>query len=255
MSARVRLTDRCLLRLSGDGGPDFLNSLLTNSINPKGICYAALLTPQGRVLYDLFVVDTPTGLVLDVARTTSQELQQTLQRYILRRPLVITAIDELAVFSSFTPPQELAYQDPRHPDLGWRLYAPSTPEDEDLSSYSHRRIALGIPDPFYDSKPGQDFALDLNLDLIAGVSFSKGCYIGQEVTARMKHRGLIKRRLVRLYFPEKAPAAGSPISGPDGEAVLRSQDGGHLALAVLPVHWRGQSVCCDGQMPEIKWID
>ncbi len=192
----MRLSDRHVLRLTGADSVAFLDSLVTNRVTGDAPCYAALLTPQGRVVAEMFVVPQPAdeSLLLDVPACQSASLCAALSRYKLRRTVTVDFSPGVHVTVSATPLPD-GYPDPRLEALGWRGFVPAAADGEaggeDVSAYRARCHALGVP-PFV---PADALPLEYNLDFLNGVSFTKGCYVGQEVTARMHHRNLVKKRL------------------------------------------------------------
>lgn len=191
----MRLTDRRVIRLRGAESVPFLDNLVTQTITPDAPCYAALLTPQGRVVAELFSVPQPEdgSLLLDVPDSQAEALCAALTRYRLRRLVEILPTYLQVVVSEAEIPG--GYRDPRLAELGWRSFSrgdtPDSAHDEMINAMIRRYHALGVP-PFV---PAEAFPLEYNLDFLNGVSFTKGCYVGQEVTARMHHRRLVRKRL------------------------------------------------------------
>lgn len=257
-NASIPLVHRGVLRVSGEERAGFLQGLLTGdlmAVSADTALYAALLTPQGKILHDLFIAAAGDALLLDVEAARLPDLLQRLGRYRLRAKVAFEDVsDRFQVLAlpgdpAFGPALELppragacmAYRaggvamvDPRHPALGLRLLAP---RDEAAAGrfedYDRLRLELGVGDGSGDFGEGAMLALEANLDALNGVSFSKGCYVGQEVTARSHHRALIRRRLRPVRVDGPLPAPGTPILSGDREAgELRSGRDG-LALALL----------------------
>ena len=242
------LEDRAVLCLEGPQACHFLQGLITNDVSSCSegrAIYAALLTPQGKILFDFFVVaDAQDRLLIDCAAQRSFDLMKRLTLYRLRANVKITARSDLAVAAIWgddTPskiaPGAISFSDPRHPSLGLRIIGTrdlvaSAIALCPLGNYQESRLALGIPDSA-DLPPDAVFALDSGLEELNGVSFKKGCYIGQEVTARMKHRSTARRRFVLVEFAGNAPPAGTPLISEDRElGVLASGINGQ-ALALV----------------------
>ena len=191
------LADRALLRLSGDDPRGFLQGLLTNDVSGALPVWAGLLTPQGKALFDVFVwADDPEGagdVLLDVEAAQSEALAKRLALYRLRRPLTITPEPALAVHWSTDDAPADSIDDPRLPALGKRwLAAPGEPAEGWLG----HRLSLGVAEGQDELGNGETLWLECNARELNGVSFAKGCYVGQENTARMHHRAKVSRRLV-----------------------------------------------------------
>ena len=251
----IPLAHRGVLRISGDDRAVFLQGLLTNdmtTVSADTALYAALLTPQGRILHDLFVAASGASLLLDAEAARIPDLLQRLGRYRLRAKVAFEDVSErfqVLALPGGDPALALparpgacrswqgdgvAMVDPRHPALGLRLLVPkgeSAPGR--FEDYERLRLELGVGDGSRDFGEGQMLALEANLDALNGVSFTKGCYVGQEVTARSHHRKLIRRRLMAVRVDGPLPAPGTPVFHGEQEAgELRSGRDG-LALALL----------------------
>jgi folate-binding protein YgfZ len=214
MTAPARLDDRTIVALSGPEARSFLQGLITNDterLGPGAPLYAALLTPQGKILFDFFLVETPEAIWLDCASATADMLVKRLSLYRLRAKIEIARRDDLMVFAAWGGARlpQPGWSDPRLSPLGQRiaLSAGSIPSDAlPAEAYTRHRLALGVPEA---GDFGQDriFALDAGLAELHGVAFDKGCYVGQELTARMKHRGTARKRLL-------------PVAAADGTTLL-----------------------------------
>jgi len=178
------LTDRALIRLSGEDVRGFLDGLVTNTLDTLP-AYSALLTPQGKVIADFIVWADGDDLLLDCDEAAAEALAKRLAMYRLRRPIAIERDASLAVHWS----QEGA-DDPRLPALGRRWIAP--PSDP-ASGWHEHRLRLGVCEGA--AELGDLLWLECNADELNGVSFTKGCFVGQENTARMNWRGKVNRRL------------------------------------------------------------
>ena len=215
----AHLVDRGVIRVSGADARSFLQGLLTSDIDavtPARAGYGALLTPQGKIISDCFVVAIPDedggGFLLDAPLLQTQDLMKRLKLYKLR---AMVALDDLTAASAVIAssdgaalPEEagLVYADPRLPALGQRAITDredvATVAPADMEDYHARRIGLGIPDGGRDFIYGDAFPHEALLDQTGGVSFRKGCYIGQEVVSRMQHRGTARTRIVPIVFTE-----------------------------------------------------
>lgn len=213
------LPDRAIVAVDGEDAEALLNRLFTrNMLGMKDgeARYAALLSPQGKLLFDFLVLRTGDAFWLDGARDRAAELAKRLTVFKLRaRATVADRSSELAVAASWAepPPPEMTglavFRDPRDEALGFRIVgAPGTIAAQvGQNDYRAHRIALGIPEGGVDWPYGDTFVHDANLDLLGGVDFDKGCYVGQEVVSRVQHRGSARKRLVKLRFFGDPPAS------------------------------------------------
>lgn len=185
------LADRTLLRLSGDDVRGFLQGLLTNDLAGALPVWAGLLTPQGKALFDMIVWSDGDDILLDVQRDQADALARRLAMYRLRRAITIAPDDTLAVHWS---PDAMpgAAPDPRLAALGWRWIAAPGPA---AAGWHAHRLALGVAEGVAELGSGETLWLEANARELNGVSFTKGCYVGQENTARMHHRAKVNRRL------------------------------------------------------------
>jgi folate-binding protein YgfZ len=197
----ARLEDRAVLRVAGADARPFLQGLLTNDVMllSAGVpLYAGLLSPQGKALFDMLLFADPTddSILVDVAVIRAEALARRLSMYKLRKAVTIAATD-LAVFAAWDGATDHP-ADPRFAPLGSRWIGPASGPDGAAAYHAHR-IATGVPD---SAEIGEDALLwlETGADLLNGVSFTKGCYVGQENTARMHHRDKVRRRLVPVSF-------------------------------------------------------
>lgn len=235
------LQSRALVAVSGEDWRAFLQGLLTQDVETLAtgeIRFGALLTPQGRLLFDLFLIGREDGAWLDVARDRRDDLIQRLNIYKLRAKVVV-ASDETVVSAAFSPasalstspPGEGALRDPRLQALGWRIYgdAKATTTEE---AYEIHRLACGVPAPA-DWGSDETYPIEANFDLLGGIDFSKGCFVGQETTSRMKRRGQIKTRMVPLAFDGPAPPVGTEVLAGELRAGKMLSGGYRRAMALL----------------------
>ena len=225
----AQLESRTVLVLTGKEVRGFLQNLITNdmkAVSDTSAMYAALLTAQGKFLHDFFVLKTGDSYLLDCAADRADDLIRRLTLYKLRSDVIIEK-GEYRVFALFGEgvhaaanlPEKLGtaveeggalfMTDPRNSVLGIRIYAPANfdPKTEfpvatiaTEDAYEIHRLRLGIPDGARDILPEKNFLLEANFEELNGVSFTKGCYVGQELTARTKHRAKIKKRLIRIEY-------------------------------------------------------
>lgn len=240
MTRLAHLPTRGVIEVSGEDRVGFLQGLVSNDVNdvrPGHAVWAALLTPQGKYLADFFIFDDGARLLLEAEAAQAALLVQRLTRYRLRsRVAIAPAPLEVYVAWDGVPDTEgtIAAPDPRLAEAGWRLLS-TTPLATNVSAeeYDLHRLALGLPDGSRDLEPEKTVLLEAGFDELNGVSWSKGCYMGQELTARTKYRGLLKRRLVAVGVDGPLPAPGTPVlRGGVEVGAMRSGRGG-LGLALL----------------------
>ncbi|WP_309604582.1 folate-binding protein YgfZ [Phenylobacterium sp.] len=265
---------RALIAVSGPDWRTFLQGLITQDVAtlaPGEARFGALLTPQGRLLYDLFVVGRTDGCWLDVLTEHRAAIVQRLTMYRLRAKVEI-ALDETPVSILFSAhPRESGdpgffrsgattpegaggqtsetqnawvpafagmsglFRDPRLPALGWRGYGATPPAGAALADEDAReaqRLALGVPGPA-DWGADTTYPIEANFDLLNGIDFQKGCFVGQETTSRMKRRGQIKSRMLPIAFEGPAPAAGAEVLAGDLRAGVVTSSGEGRAIALL----------------------
>ena len=226
---------RKVYRISGEDRETFLQNLVTNDVAglSLGMVWTALLTPQGKYLADFFLVPDDNAILLDVAEPLAAGLAQRLTMYKLRADVTITPL-EIEVSQGLGDALDGAFQDPRDPSLGWRSYQGVAPgEDQHIPDWEERRIKAGVPDSGIELVPNESFPLEVGFERFNGVDFKKGCYVGQEVTARMKHKTELRKGLCRVVVEGEAPVA-TEIVNKAGKTVgtLYSQANG-LGLAHL----------------------
>jgi hypothetical protein len=239
MPTIVRLESRAVIRLSGADWRAFLQGLITHDVERLELGharFAALLTPQGKFLADLFVVATEEGALVDVQRAQREDLLRRLAMYRLRAKVEIAADDELGVFALLGAVSAEAgwVQDPRLPELGLRGYGVFE-ADAAEDAYQAHRLQLGVPDPARDCVPDKTYPIEANYDLLDGVDFKKGCFVGQETTSRMKRRGQIKNRMMPIVFEGPPPPFGAEVLAGELRAgeVLSGREGRAMALLRL----------------------
>jgi len=234
------LPDRGVVKVAGEDARRLLNGLLTADIGkvaPGAARYAALLTPQGKIIADCMVAQAPesdgAGFFLDCPRAEAGRLVDRLKFYKLRAKAAIEDLSQtLGVLAAWdgsgTTRYGLAYPDPRLAALGLRVMLPpdlAAAASADLGaamvdpeSYDAHRIALGVPSGGVDFAYGDAFPHEADMDQLEGVDFDKGCYVGQEVVSRIEHRARARSRVVPVAFDGAAPLAGAAVTA-DGKAV------------------------------------
>jgi tRNA-modifying protein YgfZ len=266
-SGYVILAERGLIAVRGEAARGLLQGVISSDIErvtPASASYGALLTPQGKYLFDFVVVQIGDALLLDTERARAGDLMRRLLMYRLRakveiedrsEELEVAALlgDDLAARLDL-PAQPGAARaledgvvliDPRLARLGGRAVLPRThsaPALEGLgfaalppAAYEQARLALGVPDGSRDLVVDRSTLLESGFEELHGVDFKKGCFVGQELTARMKYRGLVRKRLMPVAFEGPPPAPGTPIrlDGKDAGEMRSSQDGHGIALLRL----------------------
>ncbi|KAG8443507.1 hypothetical protein GDO86_012054 [Hymenochirus boettgeri] len=283
---------RGLLRLRGPDAAPFLQGLITNDVQQlgEGALYSHLLNVQGRSLYDVILYRLSTGqneqhdILLECDLSAVESVQKHLSVYNFRRKLTISRCPELSVWAVISvsqeqeakipelPPAVMLTPDPRVDVMGWRLVAQCGENPKNLlpethignySNYCKHRYEQGVPEGVKDILPGVALPLESNLVYMNGISFSKGCYLGQELTARTHHTGIIRKRLlpIRLSSPLPPDNKGADIATSTGKSAGKYRAGfGHTGLALLrlahideELHIKlanGQSVTVETSQPE-----
>ncbi|MEJ6399443.1 CAF17-like 4Fe-4S cluster assembly/insertion protein YgfZ [Yoonia sp. 208BN28-4] len=224
------MTDRTVLTLTGADRVDFLQGLVTNDVTrtDTAIVYAALLTPQGKYIADFFVIPQNDRLLIDVATSHAPTLAQRLSMYRLRADVQIDASSISVARGTGTAP-DTALPDPRHPDLGWRDY--SGQAKSDATDWDALRVQYLIPQTGMELTP-DTYILEAGFERLHGIDFKKGCYVGQEIAARMKHKTELKKGLRRVRVEGQA-TPGDVITSNDRPAgTLHTVSGDH-AIAYL----------------------
>lgn len=249
------LPDRGVVKIAGDDARGFLNNLVTSEIDdlsPGSARFAALLTPQGKIVADFLVTEAPAGhgggLLLDCPRELAQPLATKLGFYKLRAKVTVENLSDglgvLAVWGGEPTMQpDLTFADPRNAALGFRVLVPADLAEKtatvlgaelvDETTYEAHRIVCGVPRGGIDFAYGDAFPHETNMDRLHGVDFDKGCYVGQEVVSRMQHRGTARTRIVPVTFDGTAPVAGSEIRAADKPIGTMGSSAGERGLALL----------------------
>lgn len=226
------LQDRALLKLSGPERFTFLEGLLTQTVldfKDATARYGALLTPQGKVLSAMIFYAVGDDLYAELARDQREAIHRRLMMYKLRADVSIEPIDTLSVIWSAEPITDavISVADPRDANLGYRSLIPAPcGVSTDDKAYRLKRYALGIAEGD-ELELEKDFWLETGAEYQDGVSFSKGCYVGQELTARMKHRTSVKKMIVPITAESALPAAGTELLNSDGKptGTIRASEG------------------------------
>jgi hypothetical protein len=253
------LPERGVVEVTGEDRVTFLQGLVSNDVaagEPGRAIWAALLTPQGKWLADFFVFADGERLLLDCARDQAGLVVTTLSRFRLRAKVALRdASAEFAVHAGWggaaIPDGAIVAADPRLPEAGWRaLAAGPLPADVEEAAYDLHRLALGLPDGARDLEAQKSVLLEGGFDELGGVSWTKGCYMGQELTARTKYRGLLKKRLFPVAVAGGMPAPGTPVTlaGAEVGEMRSGRDGLGLALLRIEAVEAGGDLACGAAM-------
>ncbi len=262
------LPDRGLLRLTGDEVTAFLQGLVTNNVDGIGegdAVYASLLTPQGKILFDFFIIGQPDGVLIDCAREQAPDLRKRLMFYRLRAAIEIDDLSEthcVAALWGEDCPESLnvdvvRFQDPRVPDLGIRIIAEVEGTGRTLENleanrvtpdvYLSHRLSLGVAEGGNDFESGTLFPHDANLDQLSGIDFHKGCYVGQEVVSRMYHKTTARKRILPVTVSgELDPDEVDIVAGDRSVGTLLSRTG-DAGVAVIRLDRLQTAI--DGDIP------
>jgi folate-binding protein YgfZ len=234
----AQLDDRAVIRIAGPDAATFLQNVVTldvPAVDRNGCGYGALLTPQGKVMWDFLLHRRDDGYAADVRAEEAEAFAKRLSLYRLRAKVEIGVATELAVFVAWggdPSPQGggESHADPRLADLGRRWIAPagSVQTDATAADWHRHRIALAVPEGGVDFELGDAFPFDAAMDSLNGVAFDKGCFVGQEVVSRMRHRGTARRRIVAIDAEAALPEPGAEIvAGGRPLGRLGSAEDGH----------------------------
>ncbi len=251
------LSNRGVIKLSGEDAKTFLNGLITTDttkLEPGAGRFGALLTPQGKIVADFLITEVPVGhgggLLIDCPRALAQPLATKLGFYKLRAKVSVENLSDsfavLAVWGGEPAVRpDLCFLDPRAEELGWRILIPpdlaaktaalvgATMTDE--AAYEAHRIACVVPLGGVDFSYGDAFPHETNMDHLHGIDFDKGCYVGQEVVSRMQHRGTARTRTVRVAFDAAAPDASAPILAGDKQVGTMGSSAHNSGLATVRI--------------------
>src|SRR5215211_2536961 len=249
------LPDRSVVKVAGDDARKFLNGLVTadlGRVTPEVARFAALLTPQGKVIADCIIAEVSpqdgAGLFLDCPRALAMTLVERLNFYKLRAKVIVEDLSEtLGVLAAWDGDGAtecgLVYRDPRLPALGLRVMLPPHLATDaaselgaslvDAASYEAHRIALGVPRGGLDFVYGDAFPHETDMDQLAGIDFDKGCYVGQEVVSRIEHRGSARTRIVPVVMDGFPPDAGIPVMAGDKQIGTTGSGTDGCGLAML----------------------
>lgn len=250
------LPQRAVVRVSGEDAHHFLQNLITCDMemaDEQGAGFGALLTPQGKILFDFLILTEGDGYLLDTPRETAADLAKRLTFYKLRAKVEVADVsNQLGVVALWgaAPPENLpgiAAADPRLAELGYRVIGDIKTIVSALTSagfveasemdYAAHRIALGVPESLSDYAFSDTFPHDADMDQLGGVSFAKGCYVGQEVVSRVHHRGTARKRIIKVSGKAALPSSGTEVTA-DGKTIgtlgsSASAGSAHQGLALI----------------------
>jgi folate-binding protein YgfZ len=249
MTNLAHLPDRAVLAVTGADRVGFLNGLVSNDmalVAPGRAVWAALLTPQGKWLADFFAFSDGDRLLLDCAADQAALITQRLSRFRLRADVAITATP-IAVYAAWPGLADdagtVAAPDPRLPEAGWRILADAVlPTTASAGDYDAHRLSLGLPDGARDLEADKTVLLEAGFDELGGISWTKGCYMGQELTARTRYRGLLKRRLLPVTGAAPLPPHGTPVLAGEREVGALRSVRGMDGLALLRLDALGSTL-------------
>ncbi|MGH1570282.1 YgfZ/GcvT domain-containing protein [Methylobacterium sp. P31] len=250
------LPDRALVTVTGPDAAALLQGVLTCNVETLQAGEArlgALLTPQGKILFDFLVSRIPEGFRFDVQADRAADLAKRLTLYRLRAQVTIAADPTVAVAAAWagaTPVAAEPVADSRHADLGARLYAKEGAFSADAAEadYHAHRIALGIPEGGRDYAFGDAFPHEALMDQLGGIDFKKGCYVGQEVVSRMQHRGTARTRIVTAAYPDGAAAPATEITAAGKVLGTTGSVAGTRGLAMVRLDRLGDALAA-GESP------
>ncbi len=222
MSELRKLPDRTIISVTGDDAETYLKGLVTNGPPDEAGCFSALLTPQGKILFDFFISKSANGFSIDVRNDAAEALVKRLTLYRLRAKVEIGIDITRTVLA-----------DPNNDNSRTTAPIDQCRDAEDDTHYHARRIAAGIPEWGADFGSDEVFLMDVNYDLLGGVDYKKGCFIGQEVSSRMRRKGEARRRTLIAEFSDAPPAKGTPITAGKSTIGEVMSSAGALALACV----------------------
>ena len=273
------LPDRGVVAVSGEDAGKLIQGVISNDmklLETQTALFTGILSPQGKLLFEVFVVKTPDGFLLETGRESTQALEQHIKRYRLRAKADVEDVSEnytvAGIWGGTYEPhgrgkQPIWYADPRLAEMGYRelvtigsdwALAGEAADSATQEDYHAHRIALGVPEGGKDYPLGDTFPHEALMDQLNGVSFKKGCFIGQEVVSRMEHRGTARKRVVPLVGAAALPATGTPVVSGAVEIGTLGSVVGNRALALMrldraaEMNEKGEPIVADGVAVEIE---
>ncbi|NET71222.1 MAG: folate-binding protein YgfZ [Sphaerospermopsis sp. SIO1G2] len=264
--------DRTLLRLSGTDTRRLLQGIVTNNIDhldTQPAIFSLLLTPQGKLLHDFFLIADGEDVLVDIATTHAAAWQKKLTMYRLRADMTITQPEDWHVYTSpdgAITPHGISFIDPRYHALGSRMAVQGTPDitiHGDATSYDGWRLQHGIAEAAHDMIDGRSFALEMHYDTLHAIDFHKGCYVGQEVTARAKHRGTLRKQMLPIHSDTPLPPPDTPLYAGEQEIGRMRSSRENIGIGLIRLDaWdaaleAGQYITAAGQKVTItrpEWV-
>lgn len=241
----VNLAERSLLRISGDDAAKLLQGIVTcevDSLEAGQATFGALLSPQGKILFDFFLIRTEEGYLADIDASMATDFARRIDFYKLRAKVSIEPADPPMTVHAVWDGDPGAVDgikttDPRLASMGFRIYCRRAPElpELDENHYHTHRIAKGIPQGGLDFSYGSVFPHEVLMDQFGGVDFAKGCYVGQEVVSRMQHRGNVRTRIMIVEADSELPASGTEITAGRKPAGTMGSSSGKIGLALMRI--------------------
>lgn len=252
--SQALLSDRAVIAIAGDDAREFLQGLITNDIYKVAAdkaLFAAMLTPQGKFLYDFFIIKQDGRLLLETDSKAAADMIKRLNMYRLRSKVEIAALPETKVGAEWgggVHSAVIQYQDPRLPELGTRIIGNELALEDD-GVYEKHRLSLGIPAGGIDLETNGAFPMQWGYDKLNAIDFNKGCYVGQEVTARSKHIGTIRKMVHQVRADALSlPVKGTPVTADEKEVGKMASSAGNIGLALLNIEAveSGAKLLCGG---------
>lgn len=248
----IALPDRAIITVGGADASSFLQALITTDLAPlaEGEAVAgALLTPQGKILFSFLISTDGASFRLETSNDQAEALMKRLTLYRLRAAVTLTLDAPVSVLVLFgTQPEPGSLVDARFAKAGhsvWRLTGEGPRDDNDTEGYERLRIGSGIVEAGADYALQDAFPHDVLLDLNGGLSFRKGCYVGQEVVSRMHHRSTARKRVVVLTGDSELPAPGTSVTADGRNIGTLGSTSGVLGLAILRIDKAGEAIHSD----------
>lgn len=263
------LPDRVVCKIGGADAHEFLQNLLTNNldlVSPSRAIYTLLQTPQGKYLFDFFIIEQDEHYLIDCDREAAPELLKRLMFYKLRADVTLASLGEEWVVGAVWDIEPkggagqaelfhggMLFNDPRLAKLGQRFMVPAASADAALSvgnpstpqDYDTHRITLAVPGA-QDLMTDKTFPMEANLDLLNAIDFQKGCFVGQEVTSRTHRKGRVRKRIVTVTADAELPAPHTPVMADDRQAGEMLSSSGTVGLALLRLDRLTEPLCANG---------
>lgn len=234
----VRLEDRQILEIRGNDRESFLQGLITNDVQllqHQPIIYSLMLSPQGKFQFDFFIINHGDTWLIDIDKTRSEIFLKRLQLFKLRSDVTIKMTDAWQVGGSLKKQNyPHCYIDPRLADLGYRIYHQALNFNDSQEIYEHHRLSLGVPDGAFEMIVDKSIPLEWGMDELGAIAWNKGCYMGQELTARSRYVGEIRKRAFPVQFSVSTTYnVGDKITASDKDVGELRATNGNIGIALL----------------------